>query len=214
MGKASKQRKKTRAVAAPYIASPAKILPTPTPTDESDDVEMSDCDELDPIDLMTTLDTLNFLLERPALLKSAEHKQTRSIIHKIHGVLGIGAASITPNPETELIAALRNRDHPRARALLATIKTPKLGSLQRWVRECDAANVADPKDPEAYKDQQSETWKTLEAIIRTTMGETKAPEKPTLTRFTPWEVSSKAQEDRIQIYKTVKAGKIACKSLG
>jgi len=167
--------------------------------------------QLDPLDVLATHDTLSYLLNNPDVLKGGEHKQTRALIHKLYAVLNpSGATPAAFNHETELIAALRNRDHERARGLLATIKTPKLGSLQRWVRECDAANVPDPKDPQGWERQQAETWKTLEAIVRTTMPKEASEEsdQQTLVRFKPWEARLKQDEERIPIWRLVNEKRI------
>ena len=143
-------------------------------------------------------------------MKSAAHKPTRALIHKLHAALGPGGAvSNTETDADRLITALRTRDHPRARALLAGIKTPKLGSLQRWVRECDAASIADPDE-----NQQNETWKTLEAIIRTTTPNADsqtAPVKATLMRFPAWQPSIEREGDSERIYEQVLSGSIASK---
>ncbi|KAI5813691.1 hypothetical protein BZA77DRAFT_284619 [Pyronema omphalodes] len=177
MGKASKQRK-ARTKAASAAAAP--YPPTPlSPTSSSDTEGISS------VDLAITTETLEALLAKPALLKSAAHKNLRTMIHKLHAAIQGG--------EDELVIALRAGEHEHARNLLATIKNPKLGALQRWVRECDAIN-----------DGSDECWKTLEAIIRTTT--TRDSAIGALTRFQPWRPET--SEEALQIYRDVKLGKI------
>lgn len=215
MGKASKL-KKARAAAIPY-SSPAKPPPSAPPSDDSDSPELP---AIDPIDLEITIETLQSLLLHPEILKTPAHKSTRSLIHKLHGALGGTFSSNSSSSTTAcddsgdaLITALRTRDHPRARALLATIKTPKLGSLQRWVRECDAANVASQGENITYTsaqhaDQDNETWKTLESIIRTTTPSLRSPAVSNpLIRFPPWELTP-PPESRIAIHQLVKSHKL------
>ncbi|CCX11408.1 hypothetical protein FPQ18DRAFT_367905 [Pyronema domesticum] len=177
MGKASKQRK-ARTKAA--TAASAPYPPTPlSPTSSSDTEGISS------VDLAITTETLEALLAKPALLKSAAHKNLRAMIHKLHAAVQGG--------EDELVIALRAGEHEHARNLLATIKNPKLGALQRWVRECDAIN-----------DGSDECWKTLEAIIRTTT--TRDNAIGALARFQPWRPET--GEEALHIYRDVKLGKI------
>ena len=45
-------------------------------------------------------------------------------------------------------------------------QTPKLGALQRWVRECDAVLT-----PEMTEEEQDKVWRVLDSILRTTQPE-------------------------------------------
>jgi hypothetical protein len=148
----------------------------------------SDTEGISSVDLAITTETLEALLAKPALVKSAAHKNLRAMIHKLHAAVQGG--------EDELVIALRAGEHEHARNLLATIKNPKLGALQRWVRECDAIN-----------DGSDECWKTLEAIIRTTT--TRDNAIGALTRFQPWRPET--GEEALQIYRDVKLGNICCR---
>lgn len=218
MGKASKARK-ARAT-APY-PSPSNFPLTAPPSDDASSDSSFTTSPIDPVDLEITIETLQLLLKHPEVLKASAHKSTRSLIHKLHGALG-GTFSNSPTVPQDadsgdaLITALRTHDHPRARALLATIQKPKLGSLQRWVRECDAAQVASVVENAGYTDEQravadNETWRTLEAIIRTTTPTLRAPPVSNpLIRFPPWELQPVPKE-RVQVEQMVKGRKICSK---
>ena len=180
MGKASKSRKARAAAAPPYLA-PADAAAAVAP----------DTAALDPVDLAITLETLAALLATPTLLRTPALAPARALIAKLH------ALAAPPETDAErLIAALRTRDHPRARALLADVRAPKLGALQRWVRECDAA---------ATPALQEDTWRTLEAIIRAAGAPAAAS---TLTRFAPWAHAAGA---RAPVARLVRERRLVCK---
>lgn len=69
---------------------------------------------------------------------------------------------------SRISAALSSSRHTDARVLLAELRlrklVPKLGALQRWVRDCDAASRADG----SFGDE--EVLRVLDAILRTVEG--------------------------------------------
>ncbi|KAI5800396.1 hypothetical protein DFH27DRAFT_81264 [Peziza echinospora] len=184
MGKAAARRNLKKALSRPTVPY---ISPAKTTQHRNTAAETALDEELQDVDVAITIETLNSLLANPALLRSPAHKETRTLIHKLHA-LAIAGTTTPLSSEDQLISALRSGDHPRARLLLSSIKSPKLGALQRWVRECDAANMA-AVEAEGT-DQQDECWRTLEAIIRTTTAAESSSEeekKSPLIRFPAWQ---------------------------
>ncbi|BFZ64927.1 hypothetical protein YB2330_006083 [Saitoella coloradoensis] len=135
MGKTAKRRK---------VASTAavKAIAPPSPSTSADDTEItSPFAVISQDDLDITIDTLEQLAAHPTLLKHKDLRQLRSAVWAYSQSL--------PNPGNSLTArlssALEAGAWTDARVLLAEMKIrgikPKLGALQRWVRECDAAGV-------------------------------------------------------------------------
>ena len=98
---------------------------------------------------------------------------------------------------------------------------PRLGALQRWVRECDAASAAVALGPDAEQDGQdggaepNEVWLVLEAILRCTteegdvVGSGKRSEvqkgpKPVVW-MEEWGVGSRGEED---LWEDLQSGKL------
>ncbi|KAL1409467.1 hypothetical protein Q8F55_003450 [Vanrija albida] len=154
MGKRSEQAKKKRrlnnggAVTKPAPA-PAQAPTPPTDASASDDLFL-------PEELETTIFTLRTLAENPAALSGKEMKDLKRSVYDLHRVLAEGA-TLGTSLTSRISAALRDYRFTDALVLLFEMYTrrlpPKLGALQRWVRECDATSNADgsPGDPEALR---------------------------------------------------------------
>lgn len=71
---------------------------------------------------------------------------------------------------SRISSALVDQRHVDALVLLAEMvireQVPKLGALQRWVRECDAVLT-----PSMSKEEEGRVWQVLDAILRTTQPE-------------------------------------------
>jgi hypothetical protein len=107
--------------------------------------------------LKTTIETLTFLVENKEVLQQKEFKLLRKVLFNIQSTK---ATSLTG----EISDSLREGRFEDAIAQLTTMRTqnklPKLGSLCRWVRECDAAG-------ESHSTDNTEVYRTLDAILRT-----------------------------------------------
>lgn len=123
-------------------------------------------------DISTTCRVLATLTEHPALLSMAAtsaSKTLKPLKRAVHSfVHAETAASQTSNLSSRISLALSSGRFVDARVLLAEMairKVPaKLGAVQRWVRDCDAAGTQAATESE----DRAEIWKTLEAILRTT----------------------------------------------
>ncbi|CAO3657979.1 unnamed protein product [Umbelopsis vinacea] len=115
-------------------------------------------------DMNTTIRCLNTLKDHPDLVRSKEFKQLRAVMHLVHesafAVTGKGSTlsgrisdALTDGRWADALAALAEM---RARG-----QVPKLGALQRWVRDCDAASLRDGShaDPQIFR--------VLDSILRT-----------------------------------------------
>lgn len=71
---------------------------------------------------------------------------------------------------SRISSALVDQRHVDVLVLLAEMvireQVPKLGALQRWVRECDAV-----LSPKMSQEEESRVWQVLDAILRTTQPE-------------------------------------------
>jgi hypothetical protein len=115
-------------------------------------------------DVQTTVKVLQAMAESPSGFTSKEFKSLRGALHKLRQsegaamVLGFGLKELSPVQyvsdalrDSRWTDALKSMEQMRQRGFL-----PKLGSVQRWVRECDAAGDADPM-----------AIQVLDAILRT-----------------------------------------------
>ncbi|WVF68529.1 hypothetical protein IAT40_003297 [Kwoniella sp. CBS 6097] len=149
MGKNQQNKKRKRNNATANSVATATQLPSPPsePTNSS---------LIDDEDLECTINVLETLVEFPEELGDKKYKDLKRRVHEIYRVLAEGAgigASLT----SKISAALQ--DYRFTDALIYLFEMyerrlpPKLGALQRWVRECDATSAADgsPGDPEAMR---------------------------------------------------------------
>ena len=122
-----------------------------------------------PEELQITIETLQTLATHPHVLKSKAFRQLKTAVWDLQTSYantagsGNGASLVS---KTSL--ALADGRYTDAMVYLAEMRLrgqrPKLGALQRWVRECDAASR---KDGEVV-------WEVLEAILRTTEDDVEA----------------------------------------
>ncbi|KAF7313939.1 Fe2OG dioxygenase domain-containing protein [Mycena chlorophos] len=155
MGKNSKKRKQPFGVSnAPAAAKKAKL--------ENDGDMIGDLILLDELD--ATTDTLTILAQNPDLISLKALKPLRTAIHDYWRVAnGNAGSSLT----ARISSALVDHRHIDALVLLSEMElrgqVPKLGALQRWVRECDAV-----LDPSMSQEEENLVWRVLNAILRTT----------------------------------------------
>lgn len=163
MGKRAEQAKKRKRTNAPAPAAPAKAAkPTALPLPKSsgpltppDSEESSDALLL-PEELETAVFVLRTLAENPGALAGKEMKELKRSVFDLHQVM-VAGATIGTSLTSRISAALKDYRFTDALVLLFEMYTrrlpPKLGALQRWVRECDATSAPDgsPGDPEALR---------------------------------------------------------------
>ncbi|CCG83268.1 Putative uncharacterized protein [Taphrina deformans PYCC 5710] len=121
--------------------------------------------ELDDEELMLTIETLESLTNEPAMLR---HKTIKPLKTAIHNFMRAAAAATSSGSLTNRISdALTDARWVDARVLLAEFRIRgedvRLGTLQRWVREVDAA-AASGTDVGVSAD----VFLTLDAILRAT----------------------------------------------
>lgn len=167
MGKTGKALKKRRLA---QFAS-AKVV-TLTAVDVSDDEPLEEESKLflgslvSESQLSTTIKTLSVLANSPETLSQhrPQLKRLRGAVHDFQRVTAEQEG--TGNSLTSRISsALSGNRWTDAKVLLAEMRIrkqrPKLGALQRWTRECDAASPADGSEGDR------EVLSVLDAIMRT-----------------------------------------------
>ncbi|OCF43875.1 hypothetical protein I317_02318 [Kwoniella heveanensis CBS 569] len=133
------------------VAVTTTQLQLPSPPSEPANASLIDGDDLE-----CTVNVLETLVEFPEELGDKKYKDLKRRVHELYRVLAEGAgigASLT----SKISAALQ--DYRFTDALIYLFEMyerrlpPKLGALQRWVRECDATSAADGShgDPEAMR---------------------------------------------------------------
>ncbi|KAF8962109.1 hypothetical protein BDZ97DRAFT_1826426 [Flammula alnicola] len=120
-------------------------------------------------ELETTTDTLLLLAKNPSLIGFKTLKPFKTAVHDYWRVAH--ETTNTGNSLTSRISsALVDQRHIDALVLLAEMvireQVPKLGALQRWVRECDAV-----LSPKMSPEEENRVWQVLDAILRTTQPE-------------------------------------------
>ncbi|KAI9190572.1 prolyl 4-hydroxylase [Polychytrium aggregatum] len=182
MGKLSKERKRrklmqVKADGPGKAANVQQSFKRPLETDMTDlpqdrGEELEDVEDelydgkISKRDLETTVHTLTALIRTPALFHHKDFKPLRAAIHQAHSRMaeqGINTGSSLSGKISDALLDHRWRD-----ALVALEEmrykgqVPKLGALQRWVRDCDAAQRAGQSsgDPEMIR--------VLDSILRTT----------------------------------------------
>lgn len=166
-----------------------------------------------------TLDTLSRHSELLANKEDAVHlRPLRRAVHDFHRTAN-QLAGTGNSLASRISAALTQHRHLDALVLLAELRlrgqSPKLGSLQRWVRDLDAAS----RDDGSFGD--SEVLRVLDAILRCTNGEPEHDEEADgLIRGTRGQVVVR-QRDWVHrkprdgdIYAEIVAGRFPRESLG
>ncbi|KAJ7100771.1 hypothetical protein B0H15DRAFT_817247 [Mycena belliarum] len=117
-------------------------------------------------ELETTTETLATLAQNPQLISLKPLKAFRTAVHdywRVATEVSHTGASLT----SRISSALVDQRHVDALVLLSEMAIrgylPKLGALQRWVRECDAVLV-----PTMSQEEENRVWQVLDAILRTT----------------------------------------------
>ncbi|KAL7416706.1 hypothetical protein BDY24DRAFT_433048 [Mrakia frigida] len=128
-----------------------------------------------PEELESTIEVLTALSQNPEMLKSKQLKGFKGAMwdcwRALQETTGTGS-SLTSRISTTLQSSL----HLESLILLSELRlrsiTPKLGSLQRWVRECDAAAISSAgtknRSVEEEEKEESMVWEVLDAILRAT----------------------------------------------
>ncbi|KAJ3347245.1 hypothetical protein HDU91_006828 [Kappamyces sp. JEL0680] len=114
-------------------------------------------------DLETTVLTLaRILQDGPNELLKGKYKELRRVLYELDKVRKLQGATLDSSLSNRVGAALKDERWSDALVLLAEMReqgqTPKLGCLQRWTRDCDAAS-SDTANPLMLR--------VLDSILRT-----------------------------------------------
>ncbi|PWO00292.1 hypothetical protein FA09DRAFT_327752 [Tilletiopsis washingtonensis] len=115
-------------------------------------------------ELETTTETLLRLVGCADRIAGRDFRAFRSALHQFHTAHSLATGLSTSLP-SRISSALGSGRWLDARVALVEMRLrgqkPRLGALQRWVRECDAAAGG------KQEGEEEEVWKTLEEIMRT-----------------------------------------------
>ncbi|KAJ6618185.1 hypothetical protein B0H10DRAFT_2164277 [Mycena sp. CBHHK59/15] len=165
MAKAGKKRKQT-GQSSQVLKKFKKDVSLPEPACEAVVAQAEIGNLIFADELETTSETLGILSKNPELISLKALKVFRTAVHDYWRVANEAShtgASLT----SRISSALVDQRHVDALVLLSEMEIrgqlPKLGALQRWVRECDAVLV-----PSMTQADESRVWQVLNAILRTT----------------------------------------------
>ena len=111
------------------------------------DDDLSEDNDVTSADLSTTIKTLEKILscEDSSFVSNSKYKYLRSLLYKFQNDKLVATGKSLSGQVSD---TLRDHKWPQTLLLLNSIRqtnsVPKLGALQRWVRECDAAESNDP----------------------------------------------------------------------
>lgn len=131
-----------------------------------------------PDELQITIDTLTTLADNPQAFKDRGLRELKSALWAAYTAANGGGGS---SPTSRVSSALADGRWADAKSALADMRVrgirPKLGALQRWVRECDAAAAR----------EGAVVWAVLDDILRTTAGDASVrAEAGSITRVPEW----------------------------
>ena len=190
MGKAGNERKKKK----------RKLLQQQQ--EEQQQQSLAVDDGIDPMDLDIAMEVLTKMMqssgvdeEATPLWKQKEYKPLRAKIYSLYSMMSAdtGTGKTLCGRVSE---ALLNGDYVQARHLLEEMQyrqiTPKLGSLQRWVRECDAAFGVTDDGKTNNTEEQDSVLRCLDAMIRCTQADIVTiankdqKSRPLINRYPEW----------------------------
>lgn len=158
--KAAKKEQLRNLKAKPAAAAIAAVIPGKRNLDGI--LEQGDVDDEE---LLLTIETLDTLAQNPTRLKHKRIKPLKAAIHAFIRATGVSQTGSLTNRISDALTDARWTD---ARVLLSEFRIRreevKLGTLQRWVREVDAAAAANNLEAGV----SAEVFRTLDAILRAT----------------------------------------------
>jgi len=122
--------------------------------------------------LAITISTLSRLAEAPDGLRDRRFKVLRKMLYDLWNASPIQAKTATGKVSEMISSFAWEQALIELRSMRNRGEIPKLGSVQRWVRECDAAGTSDPL-----------ALRVLDAILRTASPEMVADKLITTSEF-------------------------------
>ncbi|BGP51913.1 hypothetical protein JCM10450v2_007873 [Rhodotorula kratochvilovae] len=211
MGKTGKAAKRRRIEQQAQQAAKLPLL-------DGDDADEPQSDFLGglvgPAQLAATVQTLETLTRHPELLQSKhDTSHLRPLRRAVFDFQRTAAelAGTGNSLSSRISAALTQHRHLDALVLLSELRIrqqhPKLGALQRWVRDCDAASRSDG----SFGDEMA--LRVLDAVLRCTNGEPEPGSEEGLLKGAKGQVVVRQREwvhrepSKDDIYAEIRAGR-------
>ncbi|KAJ9104687.1 hypothetical protein QFC21_002185 [Naganishia friedmannii] len=193
--------------------------------------------DIEPEDLEIAIDVLNTLVDEPEMLTAQRYKKLKSAGWDFARVLqeqGAAGGAATASIHSKISHLLSLSLYRQALVLLFDLyinKTPtKLGSLQRWVRECDATSRPGRTLTPEEEEDRNIVLKCLDMVLRVCGGgeqsigeklvedledveEEKDGKHAVLRRMKPWDVrtaldpaSGKRLQEEVPLWELIQKG--------
>ncbi|KAI8908908.1 hypothetical protein EDD86DRAFT_191293 [Gorgonomyces haynaldii] len=148
------------------------------------------------MDLESCMETLDYFVKHPDELKQPQYKGLRTMLHRLNEAKmhsGMHSTTLVGKITEHLVDgrwddALRDLTQLRLQKIV-----PKLGSVQRWVRACDAAS---PRDGTPFDGQ---VLLVLDAILRAADPEMVQETKHLMQQMEPWSAFDRREHVPFQV---------------
>lgn len=166
----SKKKQAAKLAAQNKPIRPFKSQSTTLPSSSHPNDSETDSDDIPPEDLQITIDVLSILNDDPTPLSRKQYKPLKRAGWEFAKVLAAQGAGSGGTTQSQISHLLSLSLYQQALVLLFELyvtKTPtKLGSLQRWVRDCDAtARPGEMLSPED-KEERRMVLRCLDMVLR------------------------------------------------
>ncbi|KAI0404631.1 prolyl 4-hydroxylase [Xylaria palmicola] len=161
----------TASTALPLSPSPDAASSLPNGTDQLDPKRLTSVVSEEEMEI--AIETLDSLAQHPGLIKSKACRNLRTAVYgfKQACTTGMNAAAET-NLTSRVSAAIVDGKYVDAIVLLAEMRirdqAPKLGALNRWVRDLDVVSGLSSETPDIRTETQLELLRVMDMILRVT----------------------------------------------
>ncbi|KAI1288698.1 prolyl 4-hydroxylase [Xylaria venustula] len=177
-----RKRQRNAASYLPNKKSATNATLPPSPPSDASSSNLKTTDQLDPRSLTSVVseeeieiavETLDSLAQHPALIKSKACRNLRTAVYGFKQACTTGMnTAVEANLTSRVSAAIVDGKYVDAIVLLAEMRirnqAPKLGALNRWVRDLDVVSGLSSETPDIRTDTQLELLRVMDMILRVT----------------------------------------------
>ncbi|KAI0965034.1 prolyl 4-hydroxylase [Xylaria arbuscula] len=177
-----RKRQRNAASNLPNKKSTTNATLPPSPPSDASSSSLKPTDQLDPKSLTSVVsgeeieiavETLDSLAQHPALIKSKACRNLRTAVYGFKQACTTGMnTAVEANLTSRVSAAIIDGKYVDAIVLLAEMRirtqAPKLGALNRWVRDLDVVSGLSSETPDIRTDTQVELLRVMDMILRVT----------------------------------------------